>query len=98
MAVKNKDGTLDCKPANYERDTHPVGINFELKDGTALFAPIHFYLMPYAILMKSLFIIISALYCAFVSIPSVIKPRTAMRMSIFHFTYIGPQASRRILQ
>jgi hypothetical protein len=39
MALKTKDGTFDTKPANYERDTHPAGINFELKDGTALFAP-----------------------------------------------------------
>jgi len=42
MALKTKDGTFDSKPANYERDTHPVGINFELKDGTALFAPYSF--------------------------------------------------------
>ncbi len=42
MALKTKDGTFDSKPANYERDTHPAGINFELKDGTALFAPYSF--------------------------------------------------------
>ena len=42
MALKTKDGTFDTKPANYERDTHPAGINFELKDGTALFAPYSF--------------------------------------------------------
>ena len=42
MALKTKDGTFDSKPANYERDTHPAGINFELKDGTALFAPYTF--------------------------------------------------------
>ena len=42
MAIKTKDGTFDSKPANYERDTHPAGINFELKDGTALFAPYSF--------------------------------------------------------
>jgi hypothetical protein len=42
MAIKTKDGTFDTKPANYERDTHPAGINFELKDGTALFAPYSF--------------------------------------------------------
>ncbi len=42
MAIKTKDGTFDTKPANYERDTHPAGINFELKDGTALFAPYAF--------------------------------------------------------
>ena len=62
MALKTKDGTFDSKPANYERDTHPAGINFELKDGTAaLSRPTHFYPMPYAILMKSLFIIVLAL-------------------------------------
>ncbi len=42
MALKTKDGTFDAKPANYERDTHPAGINFELKDGTVLFAPYSF--------------------------------------------------------
>jgi len=42
MALKTKDGTFDSKPANYERDTHPAGINFELKDGAALFAPYSF--------------------------------------------------------
>ncbi len=42
MALKTKDGIFDSEPANYERDTHPVGINFELKDGTALFAPYSF--------------------------------------------------------
>jgi hypothetical protein len=42
MALKTKDGTFDSKPANYERDTHPAGINFELRDGTALFAPYSF--------------------------------------------------------
>src|ERR1700677_2840906 len=42
MALKTKDGTFDSKPANYERDTHPAGINFELKDGIALFAPYSF--------------------------------------------------------
>ena len=42
MALKTKDGIFDSKPANYERDTHPAGINFELKDGTALFAPYSF--------------------------------------------------------
>ena len=42
MAIKTKDGTFDSKPANYERDTHPAGINFELKNGTALFAPYSF--------------------------------------------------------
>lgn len=42
MAIKTKDGTFDTKPVNYERDTHPAGINFELKDGTALFAPYSF--------------------------------------------------------
>jgi hypothetical protein len=42
MAIKTKDGTFDTKSANYERDTHPPGINFELKDGTALFAPYSF--------------------------------------------------------
>ena len=42
MALKTKDGTFDTKPANYERDSHPAGINFELKDGTALFAPYSF--------------------------------------------------------
>lgn len=42
MALKTKDGTFDSKPVNYERDTHPAGINFELKDGTALFAPYSF--------------------------------------------------------
>ena len=42
MAIKTKDGTFDTKPANYERDTHPAGINFELKDGAALFAPYSF--------------------------------------------------------
>ena len=42
MAIKTKDGTFDTKPAHYERDTHPAGINFELKDGTALFAPYSF--------------------------------------------------------
>ncbi len=65
MALKTKDGTFDSKPANYERGTHPAGINFELKDGTALFAPYSFYPMPYAILMKSLFITALASYaCA----------------------------------
>ncbi len=42
MAIKTKDGTFNSRPANYERDTHPAGINFELKDGTALFAPYSF--------------------------------------------------------
>jgi hypothetical protein len=42
MALKTEDGTFDSKPASYERDTHPAGINFELKDGTALFAPYSF--------------------------------------------------------
>jgi len=42
MALKTKDGTFDTKPAHYKRDTHPAGINFELKDGTALFAPYSF--------------------------------------------------------
>jgi hypothetical protein len=42
MALKTKDGTFDSKPANFARDTHPAGINFELKDGTALFAPYSF--------------------------------------------------------
>ena len=42
MAIKTKDGTFDFKPVNYERETHPAGINFELKDGTALFAPYSF--------------------------------------------------------
>ena len=42
MALKTKDGTFDCKPANYERVTRPAGINFELKDGTALFAAYSF--------------------------------------------------------
>jgi hypothetical protein len=42
MALKTKDGTFDTEPANYERETHPPGINFELKDGTALFAPYPF--------------------------------------------------------
>jgi hypothetical protein len=42
MALKTKDGIFDSKSTNYERETHPAGINFELKDGTSLFAPYSF--------------------------------------------------------
>jgi hypothetical protein len=42
MALKTKDGTFDSKPANFERDTHPAGINFQLPDQRQLFAPYSF--------------------------------------------------------
>ncbi len=42
MSLKSKNGIIESEPSNYERNSHPAGINFELKDGTALFAPYSF--------------------------------------------------------
>jgi hypothetical protein len=42
MALKTKDGTFDSKPTNFERDTHPAGINFQLPGQRYLFAPYSF--------------------------------------------------------
>ena len=39
MSLKNKHGIIESDISTYEQEGRPVGINFELKDGTALFAP-----------------------------------------------------------
>jgi hypothetical protein len=42
MALKTKDGTLEPKPTNYERDSQAAGINFQLPGQRQLFAPYSF--------------------------------------------------------
>jgi hypothetical protein len=42
MALKRKDGTIEPTPTNYERNSHGLGINFQLPAQRQVFAPYSF--------------------------------------------------------